>query len=361
MGRRQYGFAPLPRHPAGCSLAEAASRAAAPGPLDGRPMRRMVPLPHSTAEGLDDAACRAPSRRQYPNREVSSGGSTEDRLSIRQKRHCSAPASAARRPSRGRKHFPEESRPVAAFPEEPPSTAGRRHVPPPLDHFLGVASQVVHDSSTPVGRRHWSPAPRGRDSPRPERRHIQVSDHMVGLGVSEAPELGRRGPSNAAVRCCSRGAEVDFVDATRTESRRCFSSSPTYAGFGVAEALIFAEPVPSTPTQQLKLEGRRRLPPRCPDSLFGGALRHGHEPQPGPKPAKKLWAGEVSLLGGAVRCAPRTSASPCRVRVPKDHLLGGTFRFASAPELPGGPRPELPAPRAATASGASSAASRGGA
>lgn len=244
-----------------------------------------------------------------------------------------------------RRHYvPEEG-------AEEEQIAGRKHVPPPPSHLLGVASQVhgTFGEPPPRSRRHaFQPPARPSSAPLvrregwpAQRRHIAVEGHLWGGLVDEAsfgnPSAGIEGmgPEGGAA-----GGGAAASQRSKLLLRRNLEGTAHMIG-GTVRASQHREP----DIQQLRrasvqdnlfggvLAGECLEPDiqqlrrsEVEDNMFGGLVTGGDCKEPEFQQLRRSPDGRGSLFGGVlVDSTERTPrrASPCRE--PEGNLKGAVF------------------------------------
>jgi len=268
-------------------------------------------------------------RRMFPQREVTSGGSTGDQLfSASSKRRSTPPVTdLAPAPTTAKRRSVDwerlQSKDRAREETDP---GGRRHLQPPTGYLSGPSSEVIRTDCMPAGRRHCSatraaPTPARGSSLPAQRRHLKVQDHMVGGFVRK--------------------------DATPEESGTFLVEGPrssrNYGSCAMAAVLgSFSEASVRTQGGSARRSTSSSVPR---DNLMGANLRgeglqEPERPMPLPKPAKRPLTAEDNLLGGTLRQDGPDSSGRPSTPGPRGgrqaSLLGGRFRGGafSAPTTP---------------------------
>jgi len=310
MGRRHYSAQP------GASkvVEECLSGPSAPSVQEINPGKRHFSHQLGAEAAHTEHVTWTASRRTFPSRKVTTGGSTRDSWHILSKRHCQVPI-AGETSRQEKRHYEPQPHDENTC-EESLAAAGRRHLQAPTSQLVGTAPQVASASVPPSGRRRCAGRPPVgmRGTHLPQRRHLLPEDHLLGPTVQSYTEPPLCGSSRAHVftpppraGVAESLAGVGPVPASRSAERRHL---PERAGEPSLEAREAAMREYSRPL-------RRLLRPS--ESLVGGTIRREQSSSPSRSQRRCVVAPEDSLFGAEVaKYNGATSDSQSRVQMQKD-------------------------------------------
>jgi len=333
-----------------------ASRRHVPPPLDAvwceepqTPSKRLYPsrrqasdctLEPQAPESLSaQPEIQLPSRRMYPQRdEASALGATRDFTSSCLRRPCPDGPLHTSSKKTTRRHFHDECLQAHWDKQEKQAHTphSRRHVQSHTqEHLSNGGPQVTYTEYSPCSRRHCAelggrPASVGaarRGILPHQRRHLAPEDHMVGPYIH------------------SGSAEPSFVSGN---SKARASSHPP--GSNNMASVLCTEGSAWAPPGARKCEPTRRTL-EAEGHLLGGFLARDTSSGVDPFFSRRHY-GEppVHMIGGTMRSPAPAWSEARRSWDPSDNLIGGVFRFGSAPRTPAQHSEPVKAASAATSS-----------